>query len=276
MRQNPFSLYDFLGYLFPGATLLAGLVVLRRLTQHPDGWAALLVPFTLLGKVEYFVPLLLFAYVIGHIISYLSSVTVEKYAVWTLGYPSRFLLGRDPAPYFKLSVNEWPRLCGRVVVPALLFPIAVFELLAALFGFRPLYARPLDPSLRQCLRDKLNQFAVSRHNLSKVTTRADAEEFDAFRLAYHYALENAPNHVPKLQNYVALYGFARTLSLEATVFFWLSFALVCLGWLALPVALTLLSAAACVGFVLYLDFVKFYRKFSLEAMMAVLTTWGEA
>lgn len=36
----------------------------------------------------------------------------------------------------------------------------------------------------------------------------------------YYAVENAPNHFSKMQNYVALYGFFRTLTPIAVLLFW--------------------------------------------------------
>jgi hypothetical protein len=273
MKPNPFSLYDFLGYLFPGAIFLSGVVVLRRLGQQPNSWSALLTPFSVLGRVEYLIPLLLLAYVLGHILSYLSSVTVERYSVWTLGYPSRYLLGHCPGPFFRPVKARKTRAVVRLIVTSFLCPVSALELLGGRLGLRRLFAKPLDPLLRHCLKERLNRFVTTQHDLSKVPNPEEGEERDVFRLVYHYALENAPAHVPKMQNYVALYGFARTLSFEAVLFFWLGWGFFAAGRYSLALAASLAALAALGGYTLYLDFVKFYRKFSLEALMAVLTTW---
>jgi hypothetical protein len=63
-----------------------------------------------------------------------------------------------------------------------------------------------------------------------------------------------------MQNYVALYGFLRTSCLIAILAFW--WTLYNHHWLT--------AAGSCaVAFLLYVGFIKFYRRFSLEAMMAV-------
>lgn len=91
---------------------------------------------------------------------------------------------------------------------------------------------------------------------------------DFFRFIYHYTVENAPNHFPKMQNYVAIYGFLRTITFILVLFFlalvihvgYFPLSVKTLVWLAFTVAIT---------FSFYLAFVKFYRRFSLEVLMAL-------
>jgi len=273
MKQNPFSLYDFLGYFIPGAVFLLGIVVLRRLGQQPGSWTALLAPISLLGKVELFVPLAVLAYVIGHSLSYLSSITVEKYSVWTLGYPSRYLLSLQPAPFFKPPKAVRPRRVVRLLVAIALSPLTLLELACHWFGFRPLYAKPLDAALLECVKRQVVAFGAARVGRLETVLPQQGEERDIFRLVYHYTVENAPAHVPKMQNYVALYGFARTLSFEAVIFFWVALAFYIGGRYTLPQFILIGLSSALAALFLYLDFNKFYRKFSLESFMALLTVW---
>ena len=273
MKQNPFSLYDFLGYLVPGAVFLLGLVLLRRIGQDPQTWAALLTPIAALGRVELFIPLIILAYVTGHFLSYLSSITVEKYSIWTLGYPSRYLLGGKPRPFWKPPETVRPRRAVRVVVAVLLAPLSLLELVTHWLGFRPLYAKPLDKFLIACIGTQVNIFGRVRYAHIKAPASSPGEEQDFFRIVYHFAVESAPAHVPKMQNYVALYGFARTITLEAVVFFWLSLFFLVSGWYSLPVFLATGGTVTLASLFFYFDFNKFYRKFSLEAFMALLATW---
>ncbi|TAM50995.1 MAG: hypothetical protein EPN53_07330 [Acidobacteria bacterium] len=273
MKQNPFSLYDFLGYLVPGAVFLCAVVVLRRIAQQPVSWSALLVPFDVLGKVQFFVPLVLLAYVVGHLLSFISSITVERYAIWTLGYPSRYLLGNRPGRFLCPLKARKARAAIRIFTAVLLAPASGIEGIAAWLGFRPLYAKPLDPLLRHCIKQKVNGFASTMYDLSGLPLAKPDEERDFFRLVYHYALENAPAHVPKMQNYVALYGFTRTLVLEGVLLFWLAVTGSVFGLVPWRVGTSLAVMSALGAFVLYIDFIKFYRKFSLEATMALLAVW---
>ncbi|MEW5749011.1 MAG: hypothetical protein AB1793_09560, partial [Candidatus Thermoplasmatota archaeon] len=241
---------------------------------HPASISGLIAPIAILGKVEFFVPLVLVAYVIGHFLSYLSSITVEKYSVWTLGYPSRYLLGHTPPGYFSPAETAEPRRVVRFVVALLLLPLVLTELVLNWFSFRPLYAKPIDPTLRRRIGDCLRSFD-NDHGLSlgdNITP--DGEERDNFRLVYHFALEHAQAHVPKMQNFVALYGFTRTLALEAVIFAWGAAYWTWTGQLCRGEGSAIAVAAAVTAAVFYLDFNKFYRKFSLEAFMAFVTVWN--
>ena len=90
INQNPFSLYDFLGYLIPGIFCLLGGIYI----YSPDLlWMNIIINDGY-NLVMYIVTVII-CYCLGHILSYLSSITVEKYSIWTLGYPSRYLLNHE-------------------------------------------------------------------------------------------------------------------------------------------------------------------------------------
>ena len=93
-EKNPFSIFDFLGYVFPGLVAM----YFSLLFYNYDFSKSLFINsiqlyqnynITTLGF------LIISSYVIGHIIAYLSSITVEKFSVWCYGYPSDFLI-TDP------------------------------------------------------------------------------------------------------------------------------------------------------------------------------------
>jgi len=99
MEKNPFSLYDFLGYLFPG---LLSLLAIRYFIYTPcdDYFSTESFPKIFqwnesIEKWELIAVFVIFSYVAGHIISYLSSVVVEYFATRTFGYPSAYLLKKD-------------------------------------------------------------------------------------------------------------------------------------------------------------------------------------
>ena len=77
-----------------------------------------------------------------------------------------------------------------------------------------------------------------------------------------------------MKNYVAIYGFLRTLCLISILLFWnvvwhtYSYTNAYIQNIGLIVASSLLS------FVLYMAFVKFYRRFSLEALMALTAVFN--
>jgi hypothetical protein len=272
MKQNPFSLYDFLGYFVPGAAFLYGTLASCSAVRADVSFPTLASTLFAIEKAELYLPLILISYIVGHLLSFISSLTVERFSIWKLGYPSKYLLGLPFPKYLDVAAPKRTRVAVRVLVALFLLPVALTDLVAGnLLKLRELYAKPLDPFLVEFLRDKIQQFLNLRAapRKGKGTKKVNAAEVDLFRLVYHYAVEHAPAHLPKMQNYVALYGFLRTITLSFVVFFWVAIGIS----LSVPGAAlgASLSAAAlfALAFLAYLDFLKFYRRFSLEVLMAL-------
>ena len=97
-------------------------------------------------------------------------------------------------------------------------------------------------------------------------------DLDFFRYVYHYALENAPSHVTKMQNYVALYGFLRTIAFIAVVVFWVGVWHAFMGLSGIWTSVLMVAVSAVLAYLMFMAFVKFYRRFSLEALMAMAVT----
>jgi len=277
VQQNPFSLYDFLGYLIPGATAIyAGLFVSGVLRITP-AFATVLDRYLSFSTPEVYVPLLLAAYVVGHLFSYLSSVTVEIFANYAYGYPSKYLLGKRFPNYWRPEVgNEVkddevkPRTVFRIVLFIVLAPISVTDFVLEKFlKGRRLYARRLDSRLARSLRETLSPAVKQFGGAAIGGEEPFSSSTDFFRFLYHMSLERAQGHANKFQNYVALYGFMRTMSLITVCLFWfVASSYIWLGqgpdgrhWV--------LVAIAALSFLLYMGFVKFYRRFTLEVFMAL-------
>lgn len=275
-RPNPFSLYDFLGYFVPGAIFLFALSFLRHRLPLLE---AILRPFPeghemgAEASLEYYVPFILFAYLAGHLLSVISSYTVERYSLWRYGYPSKYLLNVPNPGYWRLindGVQKRHRFILRVLVPALLAPVTVLDLLLG----REIYAKALDKLLNKIISDRVAQLVNNKGGYSALNAVSDIESSDQdwYRFAYHYALENAPGHAPKMQNYVALYGFGRNITLLGVIFFWL----LLFGSSDFPLNHIYWGIAdGFVSFVAFIGFNKFYRRFSLEGFMAFVVVYPE-
>jgi hypothetical protein len=270
LKQNPFSLYDFLGYFTPGALFLYGLMAAYAHAQ-PDITVLGYITATLSFKTpEVYIPFILVAYATGHLLSFLSSITVERYSIWAFGYPSKYLLDLSPDGYFEIREKRGIRIVMRTIVAILLTPIVAMDwLLGEKAGLRDLYAKKLDPLLIAILKNKLHKLVIEHANIKKPSAYGTADEHDYFRYAYHYTVENAPNHLPKMQNYVALYGFLRTLTLLVVVIFWGLVWHAVRGTFTAIQSVALLALSILVSYVTFMAFVKFYRRFSLEALMAL-------
>ena len=275
VKQNPFSLYDFLGYFTPGAIFLYGILAAIGHVQADETPITYITQMLSFEKAELYIPFVLAAYTIGHLLSFISSITVERYSIWVYGYPSKYLVGLKHEGFYFAEDKKVIRRILRTLVWISLLPIAVLDwLLGNLCGFRDLYAKRLDDFLIAAIKKKI-RVLMTRHAgiRGKLSDYGTPSEFDFFRYAYHYALENAPSHVPKMQNYVALYGFLRTLTLISIVFFWWGIVWhIFIGTFSVSFALWSITLSSLVSFFLYMGFVKFYRRFSLEALMALSVT----
>lgn len=293
MRQNPFSLYDFLGYVFPGALALS-LIAFLISSPPITGIVGLAMSFGVflreqgsngtLSILEETVLLVIISYVLGHIVAYLSSLTIERFAIWVYNYPSSFLLKATPPNHYwdvKLSESDhelsrsmksWKKgviYTWRVVIAFFLFPITICTLiLGKCFGVKDFIINKLDHTLIMAIQNNQNHLAES------LGINLEGEE-DFHRILYHYEYEHQNTHVKKLDNYVALYGFLRALTF---IFYCLTLWITCkyivtsfkfgadINW-SLVGLFTLLLLTT---YVLFLAFIKFYRRFTLEGFMCLV------
>lgn len=262
IKQNPFSLYDFLGYFIPGALLVLASAEVYVLLAHTGS----LLDF---GSIETYLPFTLLSYVLGHLLSFFSSVTVEKYSIWKLGYPSKYLLGLPFPHYYDVKKPKTARYFYRSIIAIFLLPISVFDIVLGKFlSLNELHAKSLDTTMVDILRGHVQDLfgPKKKPKKKKKGKLVNAADMDYFRFAYHLALERAPGHFQKMQNYVALYGFLRTLCFITVLAFWGGFFYILKSpsqsWF-------LLLVPSFLAYIIYLDFNKFYRRFSLEVLMAI-------
>ena len=271
-KPNPFSIYDFLGYLIPGAIFSYGLLLVIKHTYSNEISLQYLATKLKFSNEEIYLIFVLLSYVTGHVLSFLSSITVERYSIWSHGYPSKYLLGIKKSDYFPR--NDKTRCLIRGIVVLLLFPIVALDwLLGEKVGMRNLYAKPLDRLLVDVIVKKLDTLMTVHAGIVPESKKhGRAMDADFFRYAYHYAVENAHNHFAKMQNYVALYGFLRTLTLISVIVFWDLLWHVTFGVIPVSIGWWLIFSVLFLSYILFMGFVKFYRRFSLEALMAMAVT----
>ena len=224
-----------------------------------------------------------FSYVSGHIVGYLSSITVELFHNRYHGYPSFYLKDSDSVKSFldyisseesekhavsRLLSPSWSK-AKWLVLFILLFPISGLELVfGSMLGFNKYYTRCFSPLVSEMLEKKANDF-FKGYKFGDEEGVLEWREHNYVRVLYHFSLEKASSHPAKLQNYVALYGFLRNLSFCFLIFSWWVFVIflvnINFGYAIFAFVLFFTS------FVLFLSFVKFYRRFSLESVMAFLS-----
>ncbi len=268
MKQNPFSFYDFLGYMLPGAALLYIVAFVFGVDEIAAKFSLEDTSNSTASQLLSFIPAVIFSYLLGHVLAIGSSALIEAFTNYSNGYPSEFLFNVKPKAY--LSSDTSNGQCGRVVLWFLILPISVFKLVLKdtlkikMFN----QAKPLPKQLRDAAFKKC--IVILREDIKVDTTQMNLEhgiDGDYLRLLYHFIFENSERHSGKLQNYVALYGLTRNVSFVFIVLFW---GAVYSYFFAskLNIGLLHIFSFATLAYVFYIGFVKFYRRYSLEAVMA--------
>lgn len=296
MNKNPFSIYDFMGYLFPG--MMCYFIIAYYFKIDFD-----MSRFSYINEINTFVKnfqtdfrfeksvlIIVITYILGHIVSYLSSVTIELFAQKTFGYPSEYLLKRGHgknwwgmlksffASEAHSSYRVWAwikntlRFLMKVFIALLLFPITFSTYtFAYIFDINGWIVRPLDDYLKNTL--KVKEFRLAdRLGIKHPDVN---QECDYHRIVMHYVYLNIPNSQRKTDNYIALYGFLRSTSFVfCTTFFVLgTYSLTTVNF-SEPFnggVLFVLSLFFTLSYICFLGFVKFYRRFTLENYMALLS-----
>lgn len=277
-NKSPFSLYDFLGYFIPGALffyllgiLLPGIEMIwftNNFLENPP------------SSFNQTLAFIIISYVLGHAINYISSITIEQYSIWSIGYPSRYILGETRNCYFKkwsetnTEASKGKRraelvisFLWRAALLIIIFPMYLFDLLISkIFCFRRHYTNTVDRTLKTIISDRVKIFKERHPDPSP-------SDGDFFRLIYYYCYEKFDAYRVKFNNYVALYGFTRAISFVFCVFGWILLIKIIVdrikpgeheNW-----HIYAFIASSLLSYFFYLAFVKFYRRYTLEGFMCL-------
>ena len=269
MNQNPFSFYDFLGYLIPGGFFIL-LMYFCGLTFDLD----IVIDLTelLRGQSQIFGILnygsiVIISYIAGHFISITSAFFIEKYMNEELQYPSddkKNVL----TPSSDKQNEDTKRKIKYCIIKVMLFPIIPWDYATQKLCYSQSLPFQLANTTWLMIKEGYEKkFRIDDKLLNIRTGLHD----DLFRLAYHYVYEFSNQHQTKIQNYVALYGFCRNICLVFVITFWISF--LTLIYRAIEGgAVSYISISTLLSFffvyVFYVGFVKFYRRYTLEVLMA--------
>ncbi|GAB3533150.1 hypothetical protein GCM10027443_18140 [Pontibacter brevis] len=278
-KQNPFSLYDFLGYLIPGGLLIYAYLTIRYIDSTKEFNVDLFIETFSRVKLEGVFVFIIAAYSLGHLLSFVSSITVEMYANWQYDYPSKYLLGHKNKNYWQdFDRKNWKQNFWRVALIIILLPCVVLDyLLGQFFEFRNFYQKPLDSSLRNAVNIKVVALIkklslVGEEGLNK----SDYEKHDFHRIVTHYTFENSKQHQFRMVNYVALYGFLRNFSFIFIIlsWYWLYQLIYVQGLnfrheFSVSKLLILITLMA-ISYIAFMAFMKFYRRYTLEGFMLLV------
>ncbi|ELY2747047.1 hypothetical protein SMC38_003498 [Cronobacter sakazakii] len=270
MSQNPFSIYDFLGYLIPGGVFLYLLYfcgvaldwdMILQLAKFLKNQA------NIISILDY-ASLISAAYILGHFVAIASAFFIEKYMNETLEYPSIYLFSNINNNYKSNKKDTLSKKIKYIIIELFLFPVVTLDFITC----KLLYSRDLPEKLATTLWDKIEKrFTTDLNVAQNQLSNIKGLDGDLFRLAYHYTYEYASHHQGKIQNYVALYGFCRNICFVMTIMFWISVYAVFYNIFTdnyLYYSVLALISTSVLLYVFYCGFVKFYRRFTLEVLMA--------
>lgn len=222
------------------------------------------------GSTIVIVLFIVIAYIVGQLISFLSSRTIETYSNFKYNYPSIFLLNLQK----ESSVNSHFSLkLLRLIVSFVIVHVCwIDHLISYLFSEVKFITKPISRGMSLTIIEKVNKLFESLDlKIDKIEYGQSVSE-DFHRVVMHYVFENTKNHRSKLNNYVALYGFHRSMSFIFNVSSWMVvwelFRNICaknlVGYVVSYFILSIMS------YLFFVSFMKFYRRFTLEGYMILI------
>lgn len=278
IKQNPFSLYDFFGYFIPGAlTVYIILFSIKANDLNNVDQLSLILNDDNTFQIENFLFFIIISYSIGHLINFTSSITIERYANWKYNYPSKYLLGFSKGFKFWENNDNKKIKFWKFLLILLLFPVTFLDyILGELFGFKMFYTKKADEYIIDSTKSK----GIILFNQLGTPSTKNLRDYDFHRIFSHYVYENSKNHQSRLSNYVALYGFLRSLCLISVLFIWLLiFKLIRKSYLYFSFNDYYLKCKYLIfyfllisisSYVFFMAFMKFYRRYTLENFMLIV------
>jgi hypothetical protein len=271
IKQNPFSLYDFLGYFIPGATGIYLYLLIIQLFNINQIDLNSVVKVLNLESAGFYLPFIIGSYIFGHILSFISSISIEKYSLWRYCYPSKFLL-RIPHDGFWGKRKLKRQKVWRVIIVFLIYPVFLFDIFFGYFlKVKDVYTKQLDDFLIKIICDKKKDL-IDRLGCKDISEYGDIKDLDFFRVILHYAYEHSKTQQSKMYNYVALYGFHRTLCFLTVALHWviLLHGLLFHDLFGLKSTLLLLGTGT-LSYIFFMGYMKFSRRYTLEGFMILVT-----
>ncbi|MGB9591385.1 MAG: hypothetical protein ACPL1K_02595 [Candidatus Kryptoniota bacterium] len=240
--KNVFTLYDFFGYFIPGVALLTALLLSRfaidiklllagkndssrfvaMLTQFKENW----IVWITIGIVV--------TYLIGHVVSALSSMVLEKLVVGKiLKYPT-----------FNMLETTVSRAKNRKLKNYIMYNI--------LLGYRG----SMGNHTVEIFRTIFNAvFGYHGRNI------LDYDRFNVFPICFSYVKEKCPVTYERVMNYVSSYGFARN---SAMAFIIAALLVICRFPVNYPYVLISSILDIVIALLLFRQYLKFLRRVNDE------------
>lgn len=291
VERMPFTVYDIVGYLAPGFITLYGALIFIDPTSNSIISESLhfeeVFHSSALQQVTTAIAILILSYLCGHIVSFLSSITVERLLVIWQGYPSgwafRAYLG---ASWWDLvlasipqeltqkkkqdsfsSIREAQNFLSFLLLHIFLLPLILGFLASALVGARRSVIKAVPSAL---IRESL--FCSDKMGCPIQSDQINKENVgDWFKWISAHVTNTNNVAFLRMYNYLTIYGFLRAMVFILNGASWLTFIS------AYPSQLPSMSTAAFIvpaicaatATVCFLEYIKFYRRYTEESISAI-------
>lgn len=285
MNKNPFSIYDFLGYLFPGAFAL---IVVKFLVYTDNPFC----PYCFLesirdlaqsnDKLTDTIFFILLSYILGHAIAFASTLTVEQFANWRYGYPSSFILGistqylQKPTYPANMSLRGKAKVfmryyLARTFVALSVWPICLFSIVIGQWlNVRKFYIKETDEFTKKEILKRIQRLTnkLGIENISEDMINEKQLNYHRFITFYEY--EKSEKHGVKMDNYVALYDFMRSVTMVLVFYTWYVAIMLVVFWGIDAVSLLYVIGAAFSTYFFFMAYMKFYRRYTEESFYTLV------
>lgn len=283
VERLPFTVYDVVGYFFPGLIAVIGLVFLAEAAGAIELINKIETAGTRLIVVAGLF-LFVFAYALGHVISLIAALTIEKLVTTFVGYPSQYLIPnrdtdysfpdeRDVGSKIKAAIDAIRMKQGKSwsvkLVRFFIFPLYWSLLIVNRLGLMLHMVKRLEKQPKKIFDERFERaFGAGRDTLN-------GKEW--FSLVESAIWCHSPGGAARMYNYLTIYGFCRNISLVS--YFLSVVAIGIASWMiiqngfSLFVNVKFLSLFIFIPFcglflsaILMFGFLKFYRRYSYEAI----------
>lgn len=274
LSTNPFSLYDFIGYFLTGflCVYLLNFGISSNLIEV-DFLSSLKEKYVNQNNGEFdYIFVVIICYVVGHILTFISSITIEQYNVFIYKYPSKYLLNKKGSSAGWSDYYTKKKITKNFLRTIVLFPLAPLVILDLIFGhllgFKKFFTRSINVSLIPLVDKKMAKI-YSERLLEPKDHDGELHIVEEYFLpVYHYVIEKSDKHYTKSQNYVALYGFLRNMTLISLVTSWLL--VFNIDPNEILFSCYLLLGNLLLTYIFFLGYLKFFRRFSKEVIFGAM------
>lgn len=276
VERIPFTIYDVIAYLGPGiVSAWAIFDVVPSLFNAPNDSVARFVhdrsAIFGVAAIDIAVAIVVagvFAYTLGVLIGFIASVTIEKLSIVYFGYPSEFVRTRykfaGPIADRDITKKFLANGCasGAILVQLICLPLTIFIWGANILALFSVVIKPLPETMILSWEERFQFLSGYKIGYER--------RVDWFRFVCFYVINNNPVAFLRMYNYLTLYGFLRNMTFIFLVSTWVysSAAIVFCGTeRGCTFAISALaSGIVCGG--LFCGFLKFYRRYTEEAILA--------